>query len=895
MSEVVCPQCSSVCDSSHKFCFICGFPIHEIAAKDSTDPLVGTTLPGGYTILELVGVGGMGRVYRAEQKVLGRTVAVKIIHPHLLGDESASARFITEARAASRLNHPNSVAVIDFGKNGSQLYLVMEYLRGRDLARVVYEDGPLPFARIVDILVQVMAALGEAHHLGIVHRDLKPENIVLEPMRSGGDFVKVVDFGLAKMRVEVQGTNITSPGIVCGTPDYMAPEQGRGDPIDARSDLYACGVILFQLLTGRLPYEAESPTQVVLLHITAPIPRPEVIAPERKIPQALIDVTLKALAKEPKQRYQTADEFAEALRGAQRVDAPRAPEQGSFVCPSCRSEVPNGQKFCGECGTRIPSTTNVTPAPAAREPEPAARARASASSSPDLPLPLTGRSDDLDWLEASLLEAQGAVVSARVAGEPGVGKTRLLREFLDRQRERCAIVLTGPDPWAADVGYWAVAKAIREFAGLPDSGGEPSDWTAATPEARRGLMEVFGRGERSPSRHGAWSEPIEGALTADDRRFLVAEALRWAVGRARATRGRPFILAVDDLQAVDGASRNALFDLLSEPPLVDGLLLATHVPSFEPGWPGQQLRLGGLPTATAAALMRSEAPPKSASDTGRTLPPLYVDQLVRFHLEGGTEAPPRLADLITQRIERLSRDARRVLQAITVAGDDSSRATIASLLPELATIDEAFGALIAAGMMETSDERVRLSHPLIRDVANATIPAAVRRELHARASEDDTRPLPLEVRALHAYNAQNAFEALMLLEQVAERADTRGDLAGSTLALRRGLDLARREIFRGELEDPVRAVLIFSRKLGEALARSGDLTDADGVLREALDLAGPGSVDRALVLGSLAFVAKRRERPREAEGYLKEAIQLARNAASGELVSSLERVQRELR
>ncbi len=190
----------------------------------------------------------MGRVYRAEQTNLGRTVAVKIIHPHLVGEENAAARFITEARAASRLNHPNSVGIIDFGKTpDGQLYLVMEFLRGRDLARVTYEDGALPFRRIVDVLRQTLAALAEAHSESIIHRDLKPENIILEPVRSGGDFVKVVDFGLAKMRAETQQPGITSPGIVCGTPEYMSPEQARGDPLDARSDLYAVGVILYQL------------------------------------------------------------------------------------------------------------------------------------------------------------------------------------------------------------------------------------------------------------------------------------------------------------------------------------------------------------------------------------------------------------------------------------------------------------------------------------------------------------------------------------------------------------------------------------------------------------------------------------------------------------------------
>src|SRR5580700_11102383 len=308
-----CPQCSSPCDDVHRFCPSCGFPIGKVA-QSPDDPLIGRTLQGGYLILELVGVGGMGRVYRAEQTTLGRTVAVKIIHPHLVGEENAAARFITESRAASRLNHPNSVGIIDFGKSpDGQLYLVMEFLRGRDLARVTHEDGALPFRRIVDLLRQTLAALAEAHNANIIHRDLKPENIILEPVRSGGDFVKVVDFGLAKMRAETQQPNITSPGIVCGTPEYMSPEQARGDVLDARSDLYAVGVILYQLLAGRLPFEAESPTQVVLMHLTDPPRDPREVAPDRMIPKPLVDITLRALAKDPKDRFPDASAFSQEL------------------------------------------------------------------------------------------------------------------------------------------------------------------------------------------------------------------------------------------------------------------------------------------------------------------------------------------------------------------------------------------------------------------------------------------------------------------------------------------------------------------------------------------------------------------------------------------------------
>src|SRR5258708_35981778 len=157
------PQCAKSCDETHRFCPSCGFPIGKLVATQD-DALIGRTLPGGYVILELVGIGGMGRVYRAEQTNLGRTVAVKIIHPHLVGEENAAARFITEARAASRLHHPNSVAILDFGKTvDGQLYLAMELLSGRDLARVTYDDGPLAFRRIVHVLRQVLAALPRAH------------------------------------------------------------------------------------------------------------------------------------------------------------------------------------------------------------------------------------------------------------------------------------------------------------------------------------------------------------------------------------------------------------------------------------------------------------------------------------------------------------------------------------------------------------------------------------------------------------------------------------------------------------------------------------------------------------------------------------------------------------
>src|SRR5689334_17795211 len=187
----LCSQCGSVQREGDRFCAACGSAVG--AATVSKDPLLGRTLAGSYLILDLVGVGGMGRVYRAEQRMLGRTVAIKVVHPHLLSDEQSVARFYNEARAASRLNHPNSVSIIDFGRTDDGiLYLAMEYLQGRDLARLMREESPLPLFRVCDILSAVLAALGEAHVLGVIHRDLKPENVIIERMRTGNDLIKVV-------------------------------------------------------------------------------------------------------------------------------------------------------------------------------------------------------------------------------------------------------------------------------------------------------------------------------------------------------------------------------------------------------------------------------------------------------------------------------------------------------------------------------------------------------------------------------------------------------------------------------------------------------------------------------------------------------------------------------
>ena len=864
-TEVTCPHCRNPCARDSQYCPSCGFPVGTVPRRDG-DKFIGTTLPAGYHILELIGVGGMGRVYQAEQSVLGRTVAVKIIHPHLLSDENSAVRFLTEARAASQLNHPNSISVFDFGRtDDGQPYLVMELLRGKDLGVVAHEEGELPLPRIVDVLRQVLAALGEAHALGIIHRDLKPENIILQPQRRGGDLVKVLDFGLAKLNQQnIPGPSVTSPGIVCGTPDYMAPEQGRGDNIDGRSDLYAVGVILFQLLTGRLPFEGESPTQVVMMHLSVPAPDPRQIAPRRNIPKSIADVVKKALAKRPGDRYADAHEFSDALEGALeeaegkpgRRDtttgvAPSLMSGETLECEACGYQVPRA-RFCCECAAPLPQDRSA-----------------------QFPAPFTGRSEELAWLE-SRRPTTPEVIGARIVGESGCGKSRLLEEFsqsLSAQGDQ--IILVEPDPYGAKVSHFAVAEAIRILARLTPEQIDSQQFARASGEVSRGLRDVFRGGPRGDLR-----SPME-------RRHSVAAALRWAIVEAAAgSPGMPVII-LDDMERMDGPSLHAFADVLGDPPNVAALIVGAHESGFETGWGAARTAarlLGGLPSKQVRSLLPTSANLPTKDD----VLPLYLDQALRHHFEGGTHIPARMGDLIHQRLDLLDADARRVLQGLVVMGFSSIISDIAELV-QIDGIEEAINNLLQRGMVTVTSGRAAVSHPLIRHVALSAIPAEARRQLHHRALRiEDRKRGPLEARAQHAYTCQESFQALLLLEQVADRATAVGDTETEVLALRRGLEIARREISRGEIDDPMRAVLIFSRKLGASLARAGDFSDADGILRESLDLAGPTSPDRAKILGALAHVSYGRKRYDEALARLEQAILAAKQSGSESLRDTLE-------
>lgn len=302
------------------------------------DSYVGREIAGQFRVLEKIGAGGMGAVYKAEQPEMRRFVAVKILHKKYLARKDLVTRFKREARAMSHLSHPNTARVFLYGQlDDGACYFVMEYLEGRNLAQLVRREGPMSPDRAIHVMIQACGALEEAHRAGIVHRDLKPENIFLTRQGGIADFPKLLDFGLAKISEQQMRPGsliLTQEGMVFGTPEFMSPEQARGETLDGRSDIYSLGVIMYELLTGKLPFDAKQPMEYIQKHIKEmPIPLAD-RAPDRVFPEGLEAVLGRALAKRAADRFATAAELAGGLQSVADGEIPVGPMRAVPKAPS---------------------------------------------------------------------------------------------------------------------------------------------------------------------------------------------------------------------------------------------------------------------------------------------------------------------------------------------------------------------------------------------------------------------------------------------------------------------------------------------------------------------------------------------------------------------------------
>ncbi len=332
-----CPSCGREVDPGDgrvNFCPGCGADLRApVTDRTAPDGLFEQVIADRYRLLDLLGEGGMGSVYKAEHIRMGKALALKVLRGDFAAEQGRVERFRAEARIVSRLSHPHTIAVFDFGEieHGEGFYLAMEYVPGKDLARMLREAGRIPEIRAAEIGQQILGSLAEAHDAGVVHRDMKPGNVMLMQTRSGEDFVKVLDFGIAKLREDGQpAVSSTTSEAIVGTPSYLAPEQARGGPVDARTDLYAVGCLLHELVAGKPPFVAPSAMAVVSAHLNDEPPPLASIVPE--VSRGFAEVVRRALRKRPEERFASADDMRDALLAlgeptpAQRSLRPSRPE-----------------------------------------------------------------------------------------------------------------------------------------------------------------------------------------------------------------------------------------------------------------------------------------------------------------------------------------------------------------------------------------------------------------------------------------------------------------------------------------------------------------------------------------------------------------------------------------
>ena len=911
----LCPICKEGAWDTAQTCPRCETELDPSTYRPGSE-LSGLVLAEKYVLQDFLQEGGMGWVYRGRHMDLGSDVAVKLMKPSAKAERNRGRRFEREARAASRLSNPHIISVMDFGRTpGSLLYLVTEYVRGITLTEELQRNGPMRMSRVLRIFSQLCSALDEAHLRHVIHRDLKPDNVMLSQLRPDEDFIKILDFGIAKIATPT-GKRLTMVGEVCGTPAYMAPEQIRGKQITVQTDIYACGVLLYELLTGVVPLEGQSVEETLSKHLYEDPPPLNELVRDRKVPPEFNDIVNRAMAKKPRDRFRNVSELRDAVfKSVTKGDHRAVP------CTACHRSPDSALGFCSQhCAT---SSDDVYEELIFEFPDPGAPEKPSAdrkletgveldlrrperSGSEDLAVSLaetverTALDDGVRPLSEDMLSREEECEQIReyfagdsgvleIVGSPGTGKTTLLGEVSRQARaQRRPLLTCGPDPTLGRTPWYAVRSLVRQALDLPGGSSDLGLLRRHTLKAGLVVDDVAPLALLLRP-----TGPVMGADPDVLLREITAAVLRVLLRRDG---GRRATVIVDDAGQLDGASLRFMRRLCTE---VQGSQLKLVVASDRALLGGEEPRtsiyLGPVGTDEVRTLLLARASRDSADLSGvvQTLTHrssgllLHLDQALRYMDEGGEQLDQPLEVLVRLRFGMLPGAARRLLQTLAVIGLRAPVALLERLLGHDTELEPAREALESGGWLQrgTADELV-MQHPLIADLVRRDIATDVRRTLHRGVLElvEPSGELA-HMAARHAFEARIGQTSMELQERAGDLATVMADPESAAMIhYRRALDVARWELYLGEEDPRFQSIAL---KMGCALRVAGHLLSAEVVLKEALSASAKDSKLRASLQLELGRVCTARARYDEAAELARDGIRLAILSGDRELMVAL--------
>ena len=888
----ICPSCDEGVIEASVRCPTCDEQLSE------TNPVPGTALDGmvidgKYRLGEFLQEGGMAWVYRGEQFSLERQVAVKLMKPVARASRRRSERFIREATTAARLLHPHVVLIIDTGiTRGGLHYIVSEYLEGVSLGQLIHTDGALPLPRAISLLNQIFTGVEQAHDHGVIHRDLKPDNIMITRLHQQRELVKVLDFGIAWVGEDQNAERLTAANELVGTPAYMAPEQIRGKPVGAWTDIYALGLMIHEMLTGKLPLEADTVQSTLKLQLSEPPPSILDVSDVELPPQAA-EAVLRALAKDPTERFASVAEMRDAFFGA-------LPQANEWLagCTTCNdhhrrplehsghhARVTGGQHDQERGRIKPRRAADVPSTVIARPSKLIGRLRGETGQSPDsgnhetaVETWLVGRQQELDLL---LEFVQGANTHLELVAPPGSGRSVLLAEAARALRDRGVRVLqAGSDPQLTRAPWYPVRQLVCQALELPHRPTAEELQAAClrsplAPEDLPGLLALFGL-----------CEPAED-LAQMRFREVIFSALR-GVGLGQPV-GQPLCLVIDDADELDSPSSRfvvALAQAVAEQQQVT-LLTASrvHLAGVEAG----QLEPTPMGPAEVRQLLerrRSLRSPAQPEELERGLvelchgEPLMLDQAVRLLEEGGElpRSAGTLKALVRRRVALLSDAAHHALWVACMLGDAAPLQQLRSLLSfrhdlfgVKGELERALQELADSGWAVIHGEQLTVCHHVVAEVIRGE-PGTGDRELLLRQILDqlEGQQDQLLVRARFAAELHLGADGMRLHERAGDLVCGWLDDEGAGLIhYPRALHVARWELapaLDGE------HFFELSLKLAHALRRAGHLLGAEEALAGAMDFVEASAAHKARCQTALGQVQAAASRPAEAVELLRQVI-----------------------